>query len=239
MLLHGGKIMLKIVIVEDETLVRIGLKSILNWEEEGYEIVGEGDSGVSGLELIRKTNPDIVITDIKMPGMDGIEMMQKALKINNNLKFIVLSNHNEFHLVREAMKLGAKDYLLKLEIKAEVLTKILSNIKREILTELNSEDKSTFMEDQIRENKTILRGEFFKDLFSNILANDEQIHEKARNLGIELHERQFACALIKANYGKISENYSYEDMKPLDISIQNILEEISNEFFRSYAFKWE
>lgn len=231
--------MLKVVIVDDETLVRVGLKSILNWEEEGYEIVGEENNGLNGLKLIKRTNPDIVITDIKMPGMDGIEMMQKALKFNKKLKFIVLSNYGEFHLVRQAMKLGARDYLLKLEIKPEVLTKVLSNIKDEILNELNLKDKNIFIENQISENKSVLRGEFFKDLISNILTDAHQIDKRARNLGIELREREFACAFIKVNYEKISENYSYKDMKLLDTSILNILEEISNEFFRSYAFKWE
>ena len=74
--------MLKIAIIDDEALVRVGLRSMFNWEEHGYVIVGEATNGQLGLDLIVSQKPDIVITDIKMPVLDGLEMMRQVYDVN-------------------------------------------------------------------------------------------------------------------------------------------------------------
>ena len=93
--------MFKVVFVDDETLVKLGLRSMLNWEEEGFEIEGDASSGTEGLALILKTKPDLVITDIIMPEMDGIEMMQKVRESNLNPFFVFLSSYDQFELVKK------------------------------------------------------------------------------------------------------------------------------------------
>ena len=117
--------MLKVVIVDDEALVRLGLQSMLRWEELGYEIVGEATNGQQGLDLIMQSDPDIVITDIKMPVMDGLEMMRLAAEAGRNPRFIVLSGYDEFQLVKRAMKLGAEEYLIKLDLEPNTLAEAL------------------------------------------------------------------------------------------------------------------
>lgn len=121
--------MKKILIVDDEYIVRIGIKSILDWEQFGYEIIGEADNGKTALEKIQKLNPDIVLTDIKMPIMDGLELIKETTSFNNNIKFVVLSGYNDFETVKSAMKLGAVDYIFKLDINPDDLLKILDEIE--------------------------------------------------------------------------------------------------------------
>ena len=81
----------KVAIIDDEPLVRLGLQSMLRWEDLGYEIVGEAANGRQGLDLIIEHNPDIVITDVKMPVLDGLEMMRLAPQAGRHPKYIVLS----------------------------------------------------------------------------------------------------------------------------------------------------
>lgn len=230
--------MFKVVIIDDETLVRVGLKSLINWEELGYEVAGEGDNGHSGLKLIMESRPDLVITDIKMPMMDGLEMIKKAYEANQSLKFIVLSSYNEFNLVKEAMKLGAEDYLLKLEMKPEVLTDVLLQMRNKLMDDLDEKDERRHMKDQLRVNKTVLREEFFRNIIGRMIPDREYIEETVKQLEIELNEEELLCAVIKGNFSNVSHKYGEEDMRVLDFTIINIIEEISNEFLKSYAFKW-
>ena len=124
--------MFKVVFIDDETLVKMGLRSMLNWEDEGFQIEGDASTGSEGLSLITETNPDLVITDIIMPDMNGIEMMQKVKENHLDPIFVVLSSYDQFELVKKAMKLGAKDYLLKLKLNREILLDMLETVKQEL-----------------------------------------------------------------------------------------------------------
>lgn len=124
--------MYKVVFIDDEALVKIGLQSILDWNEEGFDVVGEAEDGREGLQLILQKEPDLVITDIVMPEMDGLEMIQKAKEQGSRAVFIVLSSFDEFELVKKAMQLGARDYILKLKISKGVLKEVLDNITGEM-----------------------------------------------------------------------------------------------------------
>ena len=117
--------MVSILIVDDEPLIRRGIESMIAWEEMGCRLIGQAGNGEEGLLKIRKEAPDIVFTDIKMPKMDGISMMKETMKEDNPPVFVVLSSYNDFELVRSAMKIGAMDYLIKLNIEEEELTAVL------------------------------------------------------------------------------------------------------------------
>lgn len=156
--------MLKVVIIDDEALVRVGLKSMINWDELGYEIVGEAANGQSGLDLILKNKPDIVFIDIKMPVMDGLEMMHSVLKTNHKPKFIILSSYDEFQLVKQAMKLGAEEYLIKLDLEPEILSNALSMVREKIMIEHDKSGEAERFEKGLRENISMLREGFLSGL---------------------------------------------------------------------------
>lgn len=104
--------MIGIVIVEDEAYIRKGMVLTTPWEEMGCEIIGEAKDGEEGYNLITKLNPEIVITDVSMPNMDGIAMIKK-LEGQVDVEFIIISGYNDFNFAQQAIKLGVKDYLLK------------------------------------------------------------------------------------------------------------------------------
>lgn len=116
--------MYKVLVVDDEVPIRQWLEFCIKKLGE-YEVVGTGANGAEGYSLFRKTNPDIVITDIRMPGMDGLEMIEMIQEINPAVYVLVLTSHEEFSYARRAIQAGIKDYILKTEISEESLKKIL------------------------------------------------------------------------------------------------------------------
>ena len=99
----------RILIADDDTMVRIGLKTVINWEENGFVLVGEAANGLEAMQLVQEKKPDIVITDIKMPGMDGIEPNRKLRQQNTKQKKMVRSSYDEFERGKQGLKLGARD----------------------------------------------------------------------------------------------------------------------------------
>ena len=123
--------MKKVMIVDDEFLVRLGIKSLLQWEDYGYEIAGEAENGQEALAKIEKIRPEIVLTDLMMSPGDGFMLIEHCRRNYPAMKFIVLSNYNDFENVRRAMKLGASDYVFKLTLKAQELVQILEEVSRD------------------------------------------------------------------------------------------------------------
>lgn len=123
--------MKRVLIVDDEYLVRLGLKSTINWNAYGYQIAGEASNGKEALELFDQINPDILMTDIKMPVMDGLELLEQIKKRKKPVQLVILSNHDDFSYARKAMALGATRYLLKSEINEPSLIEVLQNLSIE------------------------------------------------------------------------------------------------------------
>lgn len=114
-----------VMIIDDEPLIRRGLESMIPWDRLNCRLAGSAANGEEGLKKIRELKPEVVFTDIKMPKMDGISMMKQALKEPDPPVFIVLSGYNDYDLVRSAMRLGAVDYLMKLDLEEAELDRVL------------------------------------------------------------------------------------------------------------------
>ncbi|MCA0758747.1 response regulator [Paenibacillus sp. N4] len=118
-----------VLIVDDEPIIRNGLVNFIDWSKLGFHLAGSCANGQEALEMMSGAPIDILITDIKMPVMDGLQLTRKALELNPQLKVVLISSYNEFEYVREGMKHGAVDYLLKPSLEAEELTAVLGRCK--------------------------------------------------------------------------------------------------------------
>ena len=105
--------MLKVIVVDDERFVRMGIVGETDWASLGCEVVGEAENGLDALELVHEKNPELMICDIRMPKMNGLEMLKKLREEKNPVQVIFLTAYSEFSYAREALKLYAFDYLLK------------------------------------------------------------------------------------------------------------------------------
>uniref|UniRef100_A0A7C3RHW8 Response regulator n=1 Tax=Dictyoglomus thermophilum TaxID=14 RepID=A0A7C3RHW8_DICTH len=136
--------MYKVLIVDDEPIIRSGLKKVINWENHGLRIVGDADNGEEALDKIIRLNPDLCIVDIKMPKMDGLELIKKVKEIGMRIKFIILTGYPEFEYAKKAIDLGVESYLLKPidpEILKEKVMQIVEQIKSDKLLYELSRDK--------------------------------------------------------------------------------------------------
>lgn len=120
--------MYRALIVDDEDIIKIGLKTIIDWEQLGFEIVGTAEDGLEAIKKVEELSPDLIITDIIMPRMDGIELMEELKKRGFAGKIIVLSNYGEVDYVKRAMKLGAEDYILKVSYSKEEFAVLLKKM---------------------------------------------------------------------------------------------------------------
>ena len=121
---------MKILVVEDEIKIRKGIANLINRHTE-HTVIGEAKNGVEGCEMALKFQPDVVITDIRMPEMDGLEMMQKLQEYGNSWHFVILSGYSEFEYAKQALRCGAEDYLLK-PLAPEDVTGLLASIQEKI-----------------------------------------------------------------------------------------------------------
>ena len=113
--------MYKVLIADDELLVRVGLKSTIDWEGNGFYVVGEARNGSEAIEMFDREKPDILITDVSMPNMNGLELIAHLKEKNNKLKSIILTHYDNFDYAREAINLGVIGYLLKTDLTQENL----------------------------------------------------------------------------------------------------------------------
>ena len=124
---------MRVLIAEDEYITRNFLSSIINWEEHDMTLVSLAKDGLEALNIIKKENIDIVITDLKMPKMDGNTLIKNLKEIKFKGKIIVLSNYDDFRSVKEAMKNGAYEYILKVTISKNELLEILEKARAELI----------------------------------------------------------------------------------------------------------
>ncbi len=120
---------IKVLIIEDELIIREHLYQLLDWKEEGFVVVGEATNGANGLQMVGKYQPDIVLLDIKMPHMDGIEFMMRLKEMQTDVKIIILSSYDDFTYASHAIDYGVVDYILKHQLTKE---KLCSSLKKAV-----------------------------------------------------------------------------------------------------------
>lgn len=123
------------MIVDDEPIIRFGIKALIDWNEEGCQVVGEHANGAAALDAMRSQPVDIVIADIKMPLMDGLTLTREVMKLKPACKVILVSSYNDFEYVREGLKLGVVDYILKHSLEPEELLEALRKCKERLTEE--------------------------------------------------------------------------------------------------------
>jgi two-component system response regulator YesN len=137
--------MMRIIVVEDEEKTRKGIIRLINKFSDTYQVVGESDNGLEGAALIEELKPDLVITDIRMPGTDGLEMLENLKKKGITTKSVILSGHSEFDFARRALQTGiVSEYLLK-PITADDLSRVLQDVEKTVIANLLNgvEEKSS------------------------------------------------------------------------------------------------
>lgn len=194
--------MLKAVLADDERKVILLLQKLIDWGKLGYEIVGTANDGIRALELVKKTQPQLLITDIRMPGCDGIELIRQARTIQPKIHFIIISGYSQFEYAQNALKYGVEDYLLK-PLKKEELTSILLDIREKLGEETEMEYR--LKKDEEKRQKMLFC--LLKDYMGKQekFLSAEQVNDE---FGFHFAEGFYVAALIKPD---ISDAEKYQD----------------------------
>jgi len=176
--------MLKVVLVEDETVIRESIRDNVPWEEYGYKFVGEAQDGEMALSVIRQTRPDVLITDIKMPFLDGLSLSKIVSEEFPKTKIVIISGYDDFEYARTAIEIGVEQYLLKPITKMN-LKKVLTELKEKIEANQLQEDYQTQFANEMHEYERYDRRRLFEKIFLGELSVME-IYDEAGKQGIEL-----------------------------------------------------
>lgn len=196
--------MYKVFLVEDEIVVREGIRNRIKWERTPYVLAGEAPDGEMALSMMKDIKPDILITDIKMPFMDGLALSRIIKKILPWIKIIILSGHDEFLYAREAISIGVEEYLLKPVSASDLLTslnKVSGIIEQEKINLTSIEN----LKMQVQSSSDIIKERWLFDLVTGIVNTGDAI-EKAREMGIDLIAHSYLVAIIELTTS--ADNYS-------------------------------
>ena len=186
--------MLKVFLVEDECVVREGLRECIDWTRYGFEFCGDAPDGELALPQIRKLRPDILITDIKMPFMDGLALSRLVCAEFPETKIILISGHNDFEFAQEAIEIGVEQYLLKPVTKASLL-KTLEDVSRKIDEEREQKTYLRQFRREGQEYEQFARRKFFEQLTTGSLRVSE-IYEQAKSLQIDIDAEGYNVILL-------------------------------------------
>ena len=186
----------KVFLVEDEIATREGIRDTVDWSAAGYQFCGEAPDGEIALPLIRERRPETVVTDIKMPFMDGLQLCRILRETLPATKIIILSGHDEFKYAQEAIQIGVTEYLLK-PIVPQDLVAALRKVARQIDEERQTRDYIQAMQAQMVSHRPLLRERCLLDLVTGNSSSADFI-EQARSLEIDLLAPCYQVLVVRA-----------------------------------------
>lgn len=191
---------IKVFLVEDEMVIRRGIKNSIDWEKEGYIFCGEASDGELAYPMIIKEKPDILITDIRMPFMDGLELCKLVKKELPNIKILILSGYDEFDYAKEAIRLGVTEYLLK-PISSGKLLEALNGVSESIRREKEDKDLVRKYMEEMRENTEHEKQKFFEQMIAGNLSMADAL-ETGKKYEMNLSAGMYNLLLFRLTLGK-------------------------------------
>lgn len=189
--------MIKALIVDDDFLVRMFLKQLIDWKSQGFELIGDACGGEEALELIDQFSPDLIITDLSMPGMDGIELIGQARIRLPDSYIIALSCHGEFEYVKEAMKQGANEYVLKNLLDAPGLCKQLEFARAKLENAAQRAEQTDKLRHLAAKGTEMLRFELLQNLLHSAPEEGELL-PRFREAGLDASFHTCAALAVSA-----------------------------------------
>lgn len=213
--------MYNVMIVDDEPVIKKGLLCFVNWETIDCQVVCDASNGIEAKEKLASHSVDIVVTDIKMPGMDGLELSKFIHKNHPTVKVIILSAFADFSYAQTAIKYNVVDFVIKTN-PSEKIPDAIEKAKALITQKKEKEQKLKLLEEKINISLSETCEKFFKDVFNGIIANDSLIQSRMSELGIKL-ENFFVIIFDINGTSNESSVISPEDYNKFMQSVRNFL----------------
>jgi two-component system response regulator YesN len=218
--------MLKIIVVDDEELIRKGLVKVLSNFKTEFQVLGEATNGLEAMELIGREIPDVVITDVKMPHMDGVELVKELERHYPEIKKIVISGFGEFDYVRETMRYGALDYLLK-PLDDEQLISLLGKITSFIESDKKQRRAESNLQEKLNEGLPFLKEQFIFELITTSKFNKDDVDQKLELYEIKLNPGKYWVIIASLdNYRWICREAGVEATKGMLLKVKSCFDEV-------------
>jgi len=225
--------MVKLLIVDDEATIRKGLSTVIKWDNYGINVCGAAESGLEALSMIEQNAPDIVLLDIMMSDMDGLEVLEVLNKKYPNIKVILISGHDEFEFAQKAIELNAFCYILKPIDINNLLEKVLEAKKQiEITHEKIKADEE--LNRRLKESLPMLKESFLFNLMLGKLKNHEYILDKADFLNIKLKNVEYLVVIFEIQNIKDNNSINEYNKNLFNVSIIRTAEEHLGKIYNIY-----
>lgn len=188
--------MYRLMLVDDESDVREGLKEIIDWQAHGFEVVAEAEHGLEALQIAETVLPDLVVTDIRMPYMDGFEMARRMRAALPAVQFIVLSGFDDFPYAQRAIQLQVLDYVLK-PIASDEFSAVLSQVKRKMDRQVAERNDVESLRNHVTRSLPLLRDKLLVSLLCEAMS-EQACLERAQRYGMDIGASRYAVALFSA-----------------------------------------
>ena len=206
----------KILLVDDEEEVRTSIIKKIDWEKNGFTVIGDAENGKDALEKIEQLEPDVVLTDVRMPYMNGLELAAELRRIHPSVKVVIFSGYDDFEYAKQAIQLNIIEYILK-PVNARELTDILGKIKINLDDEIERLRGETVLQDNLKKNLVILRENFLSKLVKGKIEIKQIEHEM----------KEYALPFLESNCWvalKINLDNGGSDKDGNPLSVQNLLD---------------
>lgn len=226
--------MLKVLIVDDNAYARTELKTMIDWESNGFFIAGEANNGMNAIQIMEKEDPDLVITDMNMPVMNGVDLIDYIEKNHPHVGVVALSAYDDFEYVRQSMKKGAIDYVLKHHLSAPVLLEMLKAAANSILKHRDENERMNEMSAELSLSKGALRQAFIRKLLAGSLTDREEIVKQFESLDIALDTEHLVVTAVEIDdFPFLEDKYTPGEVDGFIQTFMDISTEILQDWERS------
>lgn len=226
--------MYRVMIIDDDKTIREHLKEIIPWKELGLELVAEASEGEEAMACFVQEEPHIIITDINIPLIDGMELARRFSEREKDIQVILITGFGTLDYAREAIKAGTVDFLLKpIEVDEllNALNKAIENIKKK------AEELAKFqrMEEILQENLPILQDRYLLEVLEGVEESEEELLRHFEKLNYRINGKYFRVAVFLPDFGKMKIN----DKEIFQFALQNMILEIGNEYLVECRVLWK
>lgn len=226
--------MYKLLLVDDEPEIREGLREVIRFEEYGFEVVGEAGNGAAALQLAESLAPDLIITDIRMPLMDGLALCRRVRAVLPTTQFIILSGYDDFEYARQAIEVKVLGYLLK-PISANEFAQMLQGARDSLDEAARQRSDVSRLRGRFEASLPLLRESLMVSLLSGGITPEEALRHAAR---YEENIQAPAYAVLMAQVGEETGQDRIGDPELLPFAVANIMQEVLDAWGRCYLFRY-
>ncbi|ATD57076.1 response regulator [Clostridium chauvoei] len=230
----------RVLVVDDEEDVRHGIIKKINWEENGFLVVGDAENGQDALEKAEKLQPDIVITDIAMPFMDGLELGKRLSVLMPSTKIIIFSGADDFEYAHKAIKINVIEYILK-PVNSIELTESLKKVKKQLDNEYDEKRNVEILKKHYEESLPVIREQFLVGVLEGRIS-ENQWNEEYRKLGLDFISKNISVALIHlddiSTLKEVNDNPLREETALITISIKKLVDDDLKNYCKFISFPY-